>query len=113
MEHTEEERVADRINSEPPNFRGCFTTELLAIALLATVFWLPTNLLISTFFWAITMGLGATGVGVVATVVVSASVFKRSRMVNPMDITNNEHVSGYRNISKLLHVWYCDLILGT
>ena len=83
MEHLDEERVADRMNSEPAIFKGCSTTELLAIALLATVFWLPTSLLISALFGAITMGLGATGVGVVATVVVSASIFQKIKNGKP------------------------------
>lgn len=83
MSETQEERVADRMNAEPAIFKGCSTTELLGIALAATVFWLPTSLLVSALFGAITMGLGATGVGVVASVVICASVFQRIKNGQP------------------------------
>ena len=83
MEQVLEERVADRMNAEPSIFKGCSTSELLVIALAATVFWLPVSLLVGAMFGAITMGLGATGVGVVATVVVAASVFQKIKNGKP------------------------------
>ena len=83
MNEALEERVADRMNEEPSIFKGCSTTELLAIVVAAAAFWLPVCLIVGFVFGAITMGLGATGVCVVGTVVLGAGFFQKLKAGRP------------------------------
>lgn len=83
MTQAHEERVADRMNCEPPIFKGCSTSELLFIAVGATGFWLPVSVLMCALFGAITMGLGIAAVGVVASVVTMASFFQKIKNGRP------------------------------
>ena len=83
MSESSQERVADRMNEEPSIFKGCSTTELLFMVVAATGFWLPTCLILGALFGAITMGLGATGVFVVASVVIGAGVFQKLKAGRP------------------------------
>ena len=75
--------LPDRLNCEPPVFKGCSIPELTAIALIAAAFWLPTGLIVAAVFGAITMGFGIAGIGVVATTVGLASVFRRIKRHKP------------------------------
>lgn len=50
---------------------------------LAIVVWLPFSLLLAWSLGAITMGFGIAGVGVVATVVVLATLFQRIKRGRP------------------------------
>ena len=72
-----QEILADRLNAEPVIFRGCSSSELGMIVGVAVVLWLPLSLLLAWLLGAITMGFGIAGVGVVATVVVCATLFQR------------------------------------
>lgn len=78
-----QELLPDRLNVEPPVFKGCSTSELGAIAGLASLVWLPASLLVAALFGAVTMGFGVAGIGVVATVVVSAGLFQRIKRNRP------------------------------
>ncbi len=75
--------LADRLNAEPVIFRGCSSSELGTIVVVAILVWLPLSLLLAWLLGAITMGFGIAGVGVVATVVVSATVFQRIKRGRP------------------------------
>lgn len=75
--------LADRLNAEPAIFRGCSSSELGLIVGLAVVVWLPLSLLLAWLLGAITMGFGFAGVGVVATVVVLATLFQRIKRGRP------------------------------
>ena len=75
--------LADRLNAEPVIFRGCSSSELGTIVVVAILVWLPLSLLLAWLLGAITMGFGIAGVGVVATVVVSATVFQRNKRGRP------------------------------
>ena len=77
------EILADRLNAEPAIFKGCSSSELGMIVGLAIVIWLPLSLLLAWLLGAITMGFGIAGVGVVATVVVMATVFQRIKRGRP------------------------------
>ena len=83
MSESNEERVADRMNCEPPIFKGCSTSELMFIAVGATGFWIPVSVIMCALLGAITMGLGIAGVGVVATVVLVASFFQKIKNGRP------------------------------
>lgn len=77
------ETLADRLNAEPAIFKGCSSSELGMIVGLAIVLWLPLSLLLAWLLGAITMGFGIAGVGVVATVVVMATLFQRIKRGRP------------------------------
>ncbi len=75
--------LADRLNVEPTIFRGCSSSELGIIVTVAALVWLPVSLLLAGLMGAITMGFGLAGVGVVATVIVMASLFQRLKRGRP------------------------------
>ena len=77
------EILADRLNAEPAIFKGCSSSELGMIVGLAIVIWLPLSLLLAWLLGAITMGFGIAGVGVVATVVILATLFQRIKRGRP------------------------------
>ncbi|MEZ5483189.1 MAG: TIGR03750 family conjugal transfer protein [Porticoccaceae bacterium] len=77
------EILADRLNAEPAIFKGCSSSELGMIVGLAIVLWLPLSLLLAWLLGAVTMGFGIAGVGVVATVVVMATLFQRIKRGRP------------------------------
>lgn len=77
------ETLADRLNAEPAIFKGCSSSELGMIVGVAIVVWLPLSLLLAWLLGAITMGFGIAGVGVVATVVVMATLFQRIKRGRP------------------------------
>ena len=77
------EILADRLNAEPAIFKGCSSSELGMIVGVAILVWLPLSLLLAWLFGAITMGFGIAGMGVVATVVVMATVFQRIKRGRP------------------------------
>ena len=78
-----QEILADRLNAEPVIFRGCSSSELGMIVGVAVLLWLPLSLLLAWLLGAITMGFGIAGVGVVATVVVCATLFQRIKRGRP------------------------------
>ena len=74
--------LADRLNVEPAIFRGCSSSELGIIVTLAVLIWLPISVLLAWGLGAASMGLGIAGV-IVATVVISASIFQRLKRGRP------------------------------
>ncbi len=78
-----EDILADRLNVEPAIFKGCSSSELGVIAGVAALVWLPVSLVLAGLIGAVTMGLGLAGVGVVATVVVTATLFQRLKRNRP------------------------------
>lgn len=79
----QQEIMADRLNAEPAIFRGCSSSELVMIVGLSILIWLPLSLFFAWLIGAVTMGFGLAGVGVVATVVVCATVFQRVKRGRP------------------------------
>ena len=75
--------LADRLNVEPAIFKGCSSSELGLIVGVAALVWLPVSLLLAGLMGALTMGFGFAGVGVVATVIVMASLFQRLKRGRP------------------------------
>jgi conjugative transfer region protein (TIGR03750 family) len=75
--------LADRLNAEPVIFKGCSSSELGLIVTVAALLWLPLSLLLAGLMGAVTMGFGLAGVGIVATVLVMASVFQRLKRGRP------------------------------
>ena len=75
--------LADRLNVEPAIFKGCSSSELGVIVIVAALVWLPVSLTLAGLMGAATMGFGLAGVGVVGTVIVMASVFQRLKRGRP------------------------------
>ena len=75
--------LADRLNAEPFIFKGCSSSELGVIVGVAALVWLPVSLVLAGLMGAVTMGFGLAGVGVVATVVVTATLFQRLKRNRP------------------------------
>ena len=75
--------LADRLNVEPAIFKGCSSSELGVIVGVAALIWLPVSLFLAWLMGAVTMGFGIAGVGVVATVIVTASLFQRLKRGRP------------------------------
>lgn len=71
------------MNEEPSIFKGCSTSELLVIVVVATAFWFPVCLILGFLFGALAMGLGATGVCVVGSVVLGAGMFQKLKSGRP------------------------------
>lgn len=78
-----EDILANRLNAEPAIFKGCSSSELGVIVGVAALIWLPVSLLLAWMMGAVTMGFGIAGVGVVATVVVIATLFQRLKRGRP------------------------------
>ena len=75
--------LADRLNAEPVIFRGCSASELGLIVAVAAAVWLPLSLLLAWLGGAVTMGFGFAGIGIVATVLGTASLFQRLKRNRP------------------------------
>ncbi|MCG5526570.1 TIGR03750 family conjugal transfer protein [Ectothiorhodospira haloalkaliphila] len=73
----------DRLNGEPPIFRGCTSSELVMLAALAAAFWVPMGVLIGALVGTAMMGVGFSGIAIIATVVVAGSLFQRIKRGRP------------------------------
>lgn len=74
---------ADRLNCEPPIFRGCGFTELGMLVGLAVLVWLPLSVIIAALAGRLSMALGMTTLGVLATVWVAAGWLQRIKRGRP------------------------------
>ena len=75
--------LADRLNAEPAIFKGCSSSELGVIVGVAALVLLPVSLILAGLAGAVTMGFGIAGVGIVATVLLMASLFQRLKRNRP------------------------------
>ena len=75
--------LADRLNAEPVIFKGCSTSELGMIVGVAALVWLPVSLILAGLVGVVTMGFGMAGIGIVATVLVAATLFQRLKRNRP------------------------------
>ena len=87
--------LADRLNVEPAIFKGCSSSELGIIVTLALLIWLPVSVLLAWAFGAPSMGIGLAGIAIVATVVITASIFQRLKRGRP---------DGYYQQQFILHL---------
>ena len=75
--------LAGRLNAEPAIFKGCSSSELGVIVVVAALVWLPVSLILAWLAGAVTMGFGIAGIGIVATVLLMASLFQRLKRNRP------------------------------
>jgi conjugative transfer region protein (TIGR03750 family) len=75
--------LADRVDIEPPIFKGCSSSELLALLVLAVAGWIPMALLIALAIGKPAFSLGILAVGVIGSVFFGAEVFQRVKRNRP------------------------------
>lgn len=78
-----EDILADRLNNEPPIFRGLGNSELGLLIKVAVAVWLPTCLTIAFLLGKVIMGVGAAMMMVLLTVLIGGSVFQRIKRGRP------------------------------
>lgn len=77
------ETLADRVNAEPPIFRGCSSSELLMLLLGSAAFWVPAGLVLAWLMGALFAALGVAGLGIFITVWLAATWFQRIKRGRP------------------------------
>ena len=77
------EILADRLNNEPPIFRGLSNSELGMVLKVGALFWVPVCLTIATILGKTMMGMGAAMLMLLLTILVSGSLFQRIKRGRP------------------------------
>lgn len=80
---TRNDILPERLNAEPAIFKGCSTSELGMIVLVAILVWLPGSLVFAGALGVVKMGFGLAGIGVVGTVIGVATGFQRLKRNRP------------------------------
>ncbi|MDX1655789.1 MAG: TIGR03750 family conjugal transfer protein [Candidatus Competibacteraceae bacterium] len=73
----------DRLNREPPIFKGCSSTELGLLALAGSLFWLPVGLLLAWLAGVPALGLGLAVAATVVTTVLGTGVVRQLKRGRP------------------------------
>ena len=71
------------MNVEPAIFRGCSSSELGLIVMLAMLVWLPLSVVVALALGALSMAFGIAGIAIVVTVIVTARLFQRIKRNRP------------------------------
>ena len=77
------EILADRLNNEPPIFRGLSNSELGMVLKVGALFCVPVCLTIATILGKTMMGMGAAMLMLLLTILVSGSLFQRIKRGRP------------------------------
>ena len=75
--------LPERLNAEPPIFRGCGSSELLMLVTINVALWLPLSILVAWLMGALTMALGLAAVATVLGVMAGAGVLSRLKRNRP------------------------------
>ena len=75
--------LADRVDIEPPIFKGCSSSELLAMLVVAILAWIPLSLLLAFAIGKAAFALAILAVGVIGSVVLGATCFQRIKRNRP------------------------------
>lgn len=78
-----EEILADRLNNEPPIFRGLSNSELGMVMKIAGLFWVPVCLVLAALVDKTMMGMGAAMIMVILTIIISGTFFQRIKRGRP------------------------------
>lgn len=78
-----EEILADRLNNEPPIFRGLSNSELGLVIKVAALIWIPLCLTVATLLGKTMMGAGAAMLLILLSVLISGTVFQRVKRGRP------------------------------
>lgn len=88
--------LADRVDVEPPIFRGCSSSELLAMLVASILTWLPTSIVLALLINRPAFALGILAVGVLGTMFFGAGLFYRVKRNRP----DHYYVHSFK---KILH----------
>lgn len=83
MELEQPDLLADRVDTEPPIFRGCSSSELLAMLIISIATWLPLSILVALLLNRPPFFLGILAVGVLGSIYLGAGVFYRIKRNRP------------------------------
>lgn len=75
--------LADRVDIEPPIFKGCSSSELLAMLVVAVAVWVPLSLLLAFAIGKLAFSLAILAVGVIGSVCFAAAFFQRIKRNRP------------------------------
>jgi conjugative transfer region protein (TIGR03750 family) len=75
--------LADRVDIEPPIFKGCSSSELLAMLLVAVAVWIPLSLLLALAVGKLAFSLAILAVGVIGSMYFGAAFFQRVKRNRP------------------------------
>lgn len=77
------EILADRLNEQPTIFRGCSSQELVTIAWVSAVIWIPICVMLSSMLGYAMVGFSLGAIGVGCTVFVTATIFQKLKRGKP------------------------------
>lgn len=75
--------LADRVDTEPAIFRGCSSSELLAMLVFSVLVWLPLSILMAIVLGRPALFLGILAIGLLGTMFFGAGVFYRLKRNRP------------------------------
>lgn len=78
-----EEILADRLNNEPPIFRGLSNSELGLVIKVSALVWVPVCLTVATLLGKTMMGAGAAMLLILISVLISGTLFQRIKRGRP------------------------------
>ena len=79
----EERLLADRVDCEPPIFRGCSSSELMQLVVLISVFSIPISITVAVLIGKPVLFLGFLMVSIVAGTYLGAGWFQRVKRGRP------------------------------
>ncbi|MBI4356573.1 MAG: TIGR03750 family conjugal transfer protein [Gammaproteobacteria bacterium] len=79
----EPDTLAEHLNEQPPIFRGMSSQELVTLAWVAAIFWLPASLLVCGLFGFIMVGFSVAAIGIGLTVFIVATLFQKIKRGRP------------------------------
>jgi len=78
------EPLAQRLNSEPVIFHGCTSTELITLAIMSVVTWLPVGGIVGgVFIGSFPLGMGIAVVGILLTIFIVPKLFQKMKRGKP------------------------------
>jgi conjugative transfer region protein (TIGR03750 family) len=83
MDYEDPNLLADRVDTEPPIFRGCSSSELVAMLIISVAVWLPLSVLIALLVGRPAFFLGILAIGVLGTMFIAAGAFHRVKRNRP------------------------------
>ena len=83
-ELTENELLPTRLNEEPAIFRGCSLSELMLLAMLGALVWIPFWLIVCGFLGYLMMGVGIGVLSIIGWVVVGGTLLQKAKRGRPI-----------------------------
>lgn len=77
------EILTDRVNAEPAILRGCSSSELGMMLLIAVLFWLPAGVAAGMMLGAVFAALGIAAAGIIVTIWLGATWFQKIKRGRP------------------------------